>query len=91
MVQYFQTIFSPFRSKIFSLPRVTDNDQHLHEECLVFLLDILSAEVVSGSTQNKNDEESELSKASGENHWRKRLLAAWFLCNFIDENDMMTC
>lgn len=89
MVQYFQTIFSPFRSKIFSLPRVTDNDQHLHEECLVFLLDILSAEVVSGSTQNKNDEESELSKASGENHWRKRLLAAWFLCNFIDENDMI--
>jgi hypothetical protein len=89
MIQYFQTIFSPFRSKVFSLPRATESEQRIHEECLVFLLDILADEAGSSIIQDKDGKDSELSKASGDNHWRKRLLVAWFLCNFIDEYDMI--
>jgi len=89
MVHYFQTIFSPFRSKVFSLPRVTEKDQQVHEECLIFLLDILSDDVEDATTtQEGTGEDAELLKASGENHWRKRLLVGWFLGNFIDEFDM---
>lgn len=87
MIQYFQTIFSPFRSKVFCLPRVTEKDQRVHEECLVFLLDILSDDAGGGAIKEGTSEDDELLKASGENHWRKRLLVGWFICNFIDESD----
>ena len=88
MVHYFQTIFSPFRSKFFSLPRATETDQRVHEECLLFLLDILSDEIGHNAFQEDASDE-EILKASGENHWRKRLIVAWFVCNFIDEYDMV--
>ena len=89
MVQYFQTIFSPFRSKVFSLPRATERDERVHEECIVYLLDILSDDAVSDVVEEDAGEDAELLKASGENHWRKRLLVGWFLVNFIGESDMV--
>jgi len=44
VVYYLNCIFLNFRSKFFSLPRVTDKDQALHESCLNFLLGILKGE-----------------------------------------------
>ncbi|KAL7471573.1 hypothetical protein ACHAXS_011864 [Conticribra weissflogii] len=44
VVYYLNCIFLNFRSKFFSLPRVTEKDQALHESCLNFLLGILKVE-----------------------------------------------
>ena len=43
VVYYVNCIFLNFRSKFFTLPRVTEKDQTVHESCLNFLLGILSA------------------------------------------------
>mmetsp|Transcript_13477 Transcript_13477/g.20082 ORF Transcript_13477/g.20082 Transcript_13477/m.20082 type:complete len:2221 (-) Transcript_13477:217-6879(-) len=46
MVHYFQGIFSQFRSKFYSLPRITTEEQRVHESCILFLLDKLLADDV---------------------------------------------
>lgn len=91
MVHYFQNIFNPFRSRFFSLPRTTHNEQVIHETCLKFLLDILSEDTGREETRidENDDKNSSGTKAELETHWRKRLLVGWFIMNFIDREDLV--
>ena len=79
MVHYFHSIFSPFRSKYYSVPRASMSDQKIHEECIEYVLDLL-AEKQSMDTDEGGD-----AKAA---HWRKLLLACWFLTVLVDEDDI---
>jgi hypothetical protein len=79
MVHYLHSIFSPFRAKYYSVPRASMSDQKIHEECIEYVLDIL-AEKQSMDTDEGGD-----AKAA---HWRKLLLACWFLTVLVDEDDL---
>jgi proteasome activator subunit 4 len=79
MVHYLQMIFSPFRSKHYYQPRPTPSIQASHESCLKYALDILA----EGNTAVESNESSE----GKEVHWRKLLLATWFILTMVDGED----
>jgi len=90
VVYYVNSIFLLFRSRNFSLLRVSEDDQLAHESCLEFLIDMLQDGSKSATaTDVKSDEKIDDSDA-GEMHWRDRLIASWFLLQFVDEKDLMT-
>ncbi len=78
MVHYLHSLFSPFRLKFYSLPRATQHDRKIHQQCLEFLLDTLANE--KGSETEEGD-----AKAA---HWRKLMHACWFLTVQVDEEDL---
>jgi hypothetical protein len=79
LVHYINSIFLAYRSMLFSQQRSTAKDQTTHEACLTFLLGILQ------DSANPNTEDSD----TGAMHWRDRLVAAWFVLMFIDEQDLI--
>ena len=90
VVYYVNSIFLLFRSRNFSLVRVTKADQLAHESCLEFLIDLLQDGSKSATAPDeKSDEEADDSDAC-EMHWRDRLVASWFLLQFFDEKDLVT-
>jgi hypothetical protein len=80
MVHYLQMIFSPFRSKYYFQSRPTPSMQESHESCLNYALDILA--------ERKTDSEPNESSEGKEVHWRKLLLACWFLLTMVDDEDL---
>jgi proteasome activator subunit 4 len=80
MVHYLHSLFSPFRLKFYSLPRSSGLDHKKHQDCLLYLLNILSTE-----KQNTDSDEAGEAKAV---HWRKLLHACWFLTVFVDRDDL---
>lgn len=86
MIHYFQSIFIPFRSKYFIMPRGTENHESAHFASIRYLLDSLSGddtsmEVADNAEGQQND--------SSPTHWRKRLQVAWFLTSLFDEDDFL--
>jgi hypothetical protein len=67
----------------FSLQRSNDKDQTTHEGCLTFLLGILQEG--NNFLANPNMEDND----TGAMHWRDRLVAAWFVLMFIDQQDLI--
>lgn len=82
LVNYINSIFLAYRSKFFAQPRKDDIDQATHEACLTFLLNILQPTEIEGSKEDNGD-------VSGAMHWRDRLVAAWFILQFVDEQDLL--
>eukprot|EP00559_Dactyliosolen_fragilissimus_P000383 CAMPEP_0184873496 /NCGR_PEP_ID=MMETSP0580-20130426/41872_1 /TAXON_ID=1118495 /ORGANISM="Dactyliosolen fragilissimus" /LENGTH=2040 /DNA_ID=CAMNT_0027376407 /DNA_START=790 /DNA_END=6912 /DNA_ORIENTATION=- len=41
VVIYFQNVFSQFRSRFYSIPRICQSDMDIHSDCTIFLLDFL--------------------------------------------------
>jgi proteasome activator subunit 4 len=82
IVQYLQSIFSPFRSKYFSFQLVSAVDKAAHHEGLLYLLEALS----EAEEENTND----ASPDKGAAHWRKLLLVGWFLTTTVDQDDVQT-
>jgi len=85
MIHYIHSVFSPFRSKLFNLPRVTRQDRQCHQELLQLSLDFLA------DGQRTNGEELDESAEGGQRaavHWRKMLTACWFLLVSIDSEDV---
>lgn len=80
MVHYYQGVFNPFRSKYYSLPRTNEKERTLHEQTLTYLLNVLRNEGSPASGIDKED--------AAAPHWRRRLLAAWFLTCFTDYDDL---
>jgi hypothetical protein len=80
MVHYLHSIFSPFRLSFYSLPCCSASEKELHEDSLTYLLDILSTD------KNMTDDEEGDAKDA---HWRKLLLACWFLTVMVDESDLV--
>ena len=74
IVHYLQAVFSPFRSKLYHLPRVTQVDKQSHLDILSFTNDILAEKTIE---TNDNSESVAV-------HWRKLLLGCWFLLSQID-------
>mmetsp|Transcript_1479 Transcript_1479/g.3106 ORF Transcript_1479/g.3106 Transcript_1479/m.3106 type:complete len:2283 (+) Transcript_1479:251-7099(+) len=87
VVHYVNSIFLLYRSKLCSLPRTTEKEQMTHEACLAFLLGILQEgnNTATTSDSGKNTDDNDAVAM----HWRDRLVAAWFVLNFIDERDLM--
>jgi hypothetical protein len=83
LVHYVNSIFLAYRSMHFSLQRSNDKDQTTHEGCLTFLLGILQEgnNVLANPIMEDND--------IGAMHWRDRLVAAWFVLMFIDQQDLI--
>jgi proteasome activator subunit 4 len=77
IVHYLQVVFSPYRSKIYYLPRVTDADKDAYLKSMSFANDILAEKKVEGTN---GDAESVAV------HWRKLLLGGWFLLTLVDED-----
>jgi hypothetical protein len=73
-------IFSPFRSKYYFQSRPTPSMQESHESCLNYALDILA--------ERKTEVEPNESSEGKEVHWRKLLLACWFLLTMVDDEDL---
>jgi Proteasome-substrate-size regulator, mid region/Domain of unknown function (DUF3437) len=82
-VHYLQAVFSPFRSKIYHQPRLAPADAESHTATLELVLDILSEKRV----EDISDAESAMDGGAAV-HWRKMLLACWFLLSLIDEGDI---
>ena len=80
IVHYVNSIFLAYRNRHFTLPRSSEK-----EKTLSFLLDILqdSNKVTTVSEKNVEDDDA------GAIHWRDRLVAAWFILQFIDEQDLV--
>jgi hypothetical protein len=81
MVHYYQSVFNPFRSKYYALRRTTEKEKAVHEQILVYLLNLLTQEESEVAGSDKED-------ASAAPHWRRRLLVAWFLTCFADYDDL---
>mmetsp|Transcript_5490 Transcript_5490/g.15486 ORF Transcript_5490/g.15486 Transcript_5490/m.15486 type:complete len:2289 (+) Transcript_5490:225-7091(+) len=84
MIHYVHSIFSPFRSKLFNLPRASKHDVDNHRELLQLSLDFLS----EGKRQDGDSDESPDGGGKAEAHWRRKLTACWFLLVFIDLEDI---
>ena len=85
LVHYLQAVFSPFRSKIYAQPRVSSAAIKSHKTTLNFVLDVLSEKKAEGSSNAESPSDSGVAV-----HWRKRLLACWFLLSFVDEGDLVS-
>ena len=81
MVHYLQSVFSPFRLKYYCMPRPTKRDQAVHEESIEYVLGLL-AEKKAASDADEGD-----AKAV---HWRKLLLACYFLTVLVDHTDLLS-
>lgn len=79
IIHYLQAVFSPFRTSYYVQPRTSSDDKEYRESCLSLVLDILS--------EKKVDSDSDTIEKKGA-HWRKLLMASWFLLVFIDEEDV---
>ncbi len=79
MVHYLHSIFSPFRLGFYGLPRSSTSERVFHEDSVKYLLNILS-----NDDTMVDDEEGDVKDA----HWRKLLLACWFLTVMVDEYDL---
>ena len=81
LVHYLQAVYSQFRSRVYFLPKPSSKEEEYHTLTLTFAMNVLT---------EKNGEQS---KSNGENgmavHWRKMLLACWFVLTFIDEDDII--
>lgn len=78
MTHYFNGIFSKFRSRYFTIPRLGGANVILRREYLEFIVGEFNDE------GNNDDESGDLTSA----HWRDRLISGWFLLIFIDQEDM---
>ena len=78
MVHYLHSLFSPFRLKFYSLPRSSSSERKVHKDALEYLLTILNS-------KNVETDEAGAAKAA---HWRKLMLACWFLTVWVDEEDL---
>ncbi len=74
MLSYFHQIFSTFRSRFYTMPVMTKENEVLHQVCLAKLLDLLK--------EKKNDD-SDLNSSSL--NWRNRLLVCWFVTTLADK------
>jgi len=81
IIHYLQAVFSPFRSSFYVLPRTSAGERGYQEKCISHVLDILSEKKVERASES----DSESSVKSGA-HWRKLLIASWFLLFFVDED-----
>ncbi len=79
MTHFYHGIFSKYRTRHFSIPRVEQNIKDLRMEYLEFLVGELR---VNG---NNSEELGESVSA----HWRDRLSSAWFLFTSIDKDDLI--
>jgi len=79
MVHYLHSIFSPFRLGYYSLPRSSTSEKKIHEDSLTYLLDILSTDKKMTNAEEGDEKDA---------HWRKLLLACWFLTVMVDEYDL---
>jgi hypothetical protein len=79
MVHYLHSIFSPFRLGFYSLPRSSTSEKKIHEDSLTYLLDILSTDKKMTNAEEGDEKDA---------HWRKLLLACWFLTVMVDEYDL---
>mmetsp|Transcript_34586 Transcript_34586/g.81532 ORF Transcript_34586/g.81532 Transcript_34586/m.81532 type:complete len:2271 (+) Transcript_34586:253-7065(+) len=82
MVHYLQSIFSPFRVGFYSVPRASNSEKKLHEDSLTFLISVFS-------TNEKDSESNEEEGDEKDAHWRKLLLACWFLTVIVDSDDLV--
>jgi len=89
VVNYVNSIFLSYRSKLFSLPRNTATEQTTHESCLAFALSILQLQKGNNVTTVPDKNMDADDNDAGAMHWRDRLVAAWFVLQFIDERDLM--
>ena len=82
MIHYVHLVFFPFRSKFFRLPRTSHEEEAAFEELHNFSVKLLYEKKpeMAGSDESS----SESTKAV---HWRKMLLACWFLVVAIDRDD----
>ncbi|KAL7542119.1 hypothetical protein ACHAXR_011996 [Thalassiosira sp. AJA248-18] len=81
VVHYVNSIFLAYRSKHFTLPPSAEK-----EKTLTFLLGILQ----EGNNVNNADPDKNLDDDDAvAMHWRDRLVAAWFILQFIDEQDLI--
>jgi hypothetical protein len=76
LTHYYNSVFSKFRNRYFSVPRISAFDV-LRFEYLEFLVNEVNDEC-------KDENDSELTTA----HWRDRLVSCWFLLTFIENDDL---
>lgn len=94
MIHYLQSIFSKFRSKFYSLPRISARDQETHDSSIRFLLDLLSenedkpADVAEDNKGEKDGDQGESNEAKSQAHWRKLLLVCWFILSQVNADDL---
>ncbi|KAL9184901.1 hypothetical protein ACHAXT_002678 [Thalassiosira profunda] len=81
VIHYTNSIFLSYRSKQFMLPV---REQATHEASLTFLLGILCE---GGSSSGKDASSASEDEDTQEMHWRDRLVAAWFILQFVDKRD----
>lgn len=84
IVHYLQAVFSPFRSKIYHQPRVAPTDVESHKSTLMLVLAILSEK----RAEDVSAEDTAVIDGGAAVHWRKMLLASWFLLSTVDEIDI---
>jgi proteasome activator subunit 4 len=82
MIHYIHLVFSPFRSKLYKLPRTSAKEEAAYTELLNFSVKLLYEQ--KPETVNGDDVSIEGSKAV---HWRKMLLACYFLVATLDRDD----
>lgn len=84
VVLYLQSVFSPFRSRFYWLPHMSPVDQEYHQATLRYVLEILR----ENATEKEDSKDEDSSTERGAVHWRKLLMACWFLEAFVDIDDM---
>ena len=77
VVHYIHAVFSPFRSKVYYLPRVTASDRRKYAKTSAFANNILAEK----RFDSNGDSESVAV------HWRKLLLGCWFLLSLVDGDE----
>ena len=63
------------------MPLATEDERLQHEACLSFLFGILRTDIASADDDTDDNDAREM-------HWRDRLVAAWFIVQFVDERDL---
>ena len=79
MTHYYHGIFSKYRSRHCSFPRIETHNMDIRREYLDFVVGELRDE------GNHTDKSGEMVAAN----WRDRLTCAWFLLTFLDEEDII--
>lgn len=73
MLSYLHQIFTSFRSRFYTMPRITNTAEDQHIVCLSNLLDLL---------EEKHIDDSEINSSL---NWRNRLLVFWFITTLADK------
>jgi Proteasome-substrate-size regulator, mid region/Domain of unknown function (DUF3437) len=84
LVHYVQAVFSQFRTKIYYQRRLLKSDEGYHKSTLRHCLSILTEKKVDCILSG---EEIPVDNGSAA-HWRKMLLACWFILSFVDVDDL---